>query len=179
MSHWKKLEYLQIKQRSLDDFIIQSKGITIVPTVANEYTERELLKNMYMALYDEIMEIKHDIENAEEWIDALHFILSIANRTKCELGVHSRTIDDVKHLSLQDCHNNLLHDFNAVLRRNKIFKHWSTQFGDPMRFSPLINSYLQEMVLTISDALVLLGKDMIKEYELKHDVNVVRQENNY
>lgn len=160
---------LQLKQLQLDSFILEKRGLTeeILPN-------SELLKNLLLALYDEIMEIEEDISNAEEWVDALHFTLAIANWYDFELKkgfipIESNLISNLSYVKKM---------YGNIVRRSRCFKHWSDKNASEAdeRF---IACCLSDIICAIEKSLVVLGEDMRKVYDRKYEINVKRQMEGY
>jgi dimeric dUTPase (all-alpha-NTP-PPase superfamily) len=157
---------LQAKQKELDEYIIKKKGIDI--------SKEHLLSNTFLAAIDELCnEVEEDMKNPEEWIDVLHFVLSIGNQmgfeyedVKIHVGYLERMFEIATDHLLQS------------LRLSKCFKHWSHKRPSvTQRFT--IQSYLEIVLKMIYSACEQLNCDMVTEYNKKHKINVERQNNGY
>jgi len=148
------IKELQIKQQELDIFIIRKCNIHM--------SVEEMTKNMILACHDEISEVEESPDDASEYIDVLHFVLSIANKYKLKLDNERDDGYNVLDLDLRKC---LL----KWTRESRIFKHWSTKQG----YSAQV--YLDYMVDIIHDNCIRLGVDMFEEYEKKYQINIERQ----
>lgn len=157
---------LQEKQLELDQFIIEKRGLT--PDVIST---SELMKNIILACYDEIEEVAEDITNPEEWIDVLHFVLSIANYVGVELHIPTEPIK----WNLLECIYELRNDFKFFVRESRCFKHWSDKKGDEL----MVKAFLECMIDTIHRACEILGVDMVEEYDKKYEINIQRQIEGY
>ena len=104
-----KIKELQEKQAALDAFIVEHNKL--------EISDSEMLKNMILACHDEISEVEEAPDDITEYIDVLHFVLSIANR--CNLVLDEERIVS-KIFSPKVMRNELL-DFT---RESRMFKHW-------------------------------------------------------
>ena len=159
---------LQKKQQELDDYIIRTKGLDLHP--------EHLLSNMFSAAIDELMvEVADDMQDPEEWVDVLHFILSIANKYELELFDMEDLISDRGLLGLHvECSRSLL----IAHRFSKCFKHWSNKRPNKSMLTT-IEMYLSRCVECIRLACIKLGTDMITEYNKKYEINVQRQKEGY
>jgi len=155
-----KMDGLQDKQDKLDDFITDFNEI--------EMTESELLKNMILACHDEITEVEDAPEDVSEYIDVLHFVLSIANKMGFELS------DSRMDWKTDTLRGELL----KFTRLSRVFKHWSDKTPSSHELS-IAKECLDGMVDLIHEACVALGSDMFEEYNKKHDINIQRQYDGY
>lgn len=158
---------LQDKQKELDDFIIESKNLY------NLHSDH-LLSNMYNAARDELNEIKEDVTNAEEWIDLAHFVLSIANKHDIHLINHV----GIYETNLLECLRLTEVSLDKALRYSKCFKHWSNKKPNSDDILA-IQMHLEGMLEYISRACVILGTDLVVEYNKKYEENVNRQKRGY
>lgn len=149
-----KIKDLQLKQQQLDDFIIKNNNIQV--------SDSEMLKNMILACHDEISEVKESPDDVEEYIDVLHFVLSIANR--CDLELSEYRI--YSYENYKPTLGRLLLDFT---RETKCFKHWSKKKGNTIPLN------LNIMIDIIYGNCKRLGADMFEEYEKKYQINIERQ----
>lgn len=158
---------LQEMQEELDEFIMSFERV-------RSLSETEILKNMILACHDEITEIEDDISNPEEWIDALHFVLSIANR----LGVEIKSYIDYYDIPLCDAVRSLRYFLLDVTRLSRCFKHWSVKTPSYLDQDEIADT-LQLMVIFINSACCKLGVSMRDEYIKKYKINIERQRSGY
>lgn len=160
------IKQLQQKQKELDDYIIKTKNITI--------SDDHMLSNTFLAAIDELSnEVKEDISNVEEWIDVLHFILSLGNKFGFDLlpfGVYDRGL--VK-LQMQ-AEEHLL----SAMRLSKCFKHWSNKKPEVYDMVQ-VERKLEIVIGCIKTACERLGCNMFDEYDKKYKINIQRQKDNY
>ena len=158
---------LQRKQLQLDEFIITSRKLKI--------SNVELVKNMMLACHDEILECMEAPTDPSEYIDVLHFVLSIANKFDIELDEipHEHAYEVISFIP-----NRLQHDLLLITRYSRIFKHWSDKKANSFDKNS-IKVLLQDMVDNISGACQLLEVDMLKEYNKKYQINIERQHGDY
>ncbi len=160
------LQDLQRKQQELDSFIIKTKNITI--------SKEHLLSNTFLAAIDELSnEVREDISNPEEWIDVLHFVLSISNQLGYTLSMRNASEGKLDELLLRT-ERALL----RALRLSKCFKHWSNSTPNQVELT-WVGEFLSGAVSVINVACEVLNVDMYEEYEKKYKINIERQKNNY
>lgn len=160
----------QDMQLELDNYIIESKGITVCPDVQGVITESELLKNMMLACLDEIEEAYEDPDDLEELVDIAHFILSIANKFHETLsldGIQIGPCDKEDHLWIIRCH------FMRFVRMSRVFKHWSDKPGAFDRLS------LEIIMARIIASIEASGGDFDTLYRAKYEKNKARQQRGY
>lgn len=175
---------LKKKQQELDNFVLKSRGLTVLtsPKPRTVISEEELLKNMILACFDEIREVLEQPQNAEEWVDVLHFLLSISNKIQGEtVSPYDLNFNRVfKYMGspLKPLANELMMDMLKLNRLLSTFKHWSSK---PVTHEAITsaNVLISVMIENINIALHSLGTDMLTEYEKKYQINIERQKNNY
>lgn len=165
---------LQDKQTDLNMFVLHSRGLKIAKALPNSITNSEYLKNMILACHDEILEVEEDIENVEEYIDVLHFVLTLANLFGVDLpDEYSKYTSKPKTLV-----NALRENLLIITRKSKCFKHWSTK--TPTDDDMLeIKARILDMVNIIHTLCELKKANMVAEYDKKYLINIQRQREGY
>lgn len=162
------IKELQRKQQELDDYIIKMKKL-------EDMDQTHLLSNMFLAAIDELCnEVKEDIENPEEWIDFLHFCLSISNRLDLEPEVYEFYVE----LGLNQCYDTAEEYILRCMRVSKCFKHWSNKKPDEKDLE-FMELSLSLCIGAIDQACKALNANMFEEYEKKYKINIQRQRENY
>ena len=158
------IKELQNKQKELDEFIVSKMNLNL--------TDEHMLVDMMLAAIDELCnEVKEDIENAEEWIDELHFVLSIGNR----LGVKIQETNMLgSGWNLQQLYKANENHLLSAMRLSKCFKHWSKKRPSATDMA-LITNHLGICVESIKLACIKLNTDMEQEYNKKYEINRERQ----
>jgi len=162
---------LQEKQEELDQFIIESKGL-------QDMSPEHLLSNMILACHDELIEVYDAPEDAEEWIDVLHFVLSIAN--KLDVDLDEVDFAPRKYVGHGLCR--MQYDSVELLfyitRLTNAFKHWSNKVPSEQEITAY-SECLLIMADIIKQACGKLGVDMVEEYDKKYEINKERQREGY
>ena len=160
---------MQLQQRELDDYIIRSKGL-------QGMTDQALLSNMILALHDEILEVEEAPLDPTEYIDCLHFVLSIANKMGFKL--HGYIGVELRGVSLIDIYEGMRYALLRFTRHQRGFKHWSDKKVDAFGLVQCESS-LNAILEYISLACKKLGVDLVKEYDTKYQINIERQRKGY
>jgi len=155
---------LQIKQAELDAFIIKHLDLKL--------SESEMLKNMILACHDEISVVEEAPDDVEEWIDVLHFLLSIANKKAFVLVTPEKYHDSVTDKS---CVGYLWSDLLYFTRLSRCFKHWSAKVPSEDDITVMEN-FIQGSINAIYTKCLRSDTCMFKEYEKKYQINIKRQE---
>lgn len=161
------IQSLLMKQKELNDYIIKTRGLT--------FNEGELLKNMILACHDEISEVAENPQDSSEYIDVLHFILSIM----IELGYSGYDeFPPQLYPSKKLAHIELRELLLEVTRLSKCFKHWSDKKPSVGEITN-IRELLLDCIDIIYTECKYLQVDMYEEYEKKYQINIERQKNGY
>lgn len=162
-----KIKEMMVMQKELNDFVIANHGL--------KFNDKELLKNMILACHDEISEVEDDITNPEEFIDVLHFVLSVA----IELGVEPKDPIVIPLVPLCSTPRMFRKSLLTVTRLSRCFKHWSIVKMSPANLET-IREELSFMIATIVRALDILDADDIyTAYHKKYVINIERQKSGY
>ena len=155
------------KQKELNDYIIETRGL--------KFNDGELLKNMILACHDEISEVEEAPYDAEEYIDVLHFVLSIA----LEFGFEDLNFTNYSwYPNLDTSHDFLRYSLLKLTRYSKCFKHWSDKKPSEVDINH-VKDHLEFMIHIIYVSVGILDKDMYAEYNRKYQINIERQKNGY
>ena len=161
---------LQIKQLELDNYIIESKNIKL--------SKNELLKNMILACHDEILEAEEAPDDVMEYIDILHFVLSIANKFNIVLPDMDYFDLITRPRSGFDYIESLRSNLLFITRESRIFKHWSVKEPTDEAYRE-IKLLLIEMCVDIVKVCQNLDADVVVVYNKKYEINKQRQRENY
>lgn len=165
---------LQDKQMDLNMYVLSHRGLKLAKAQPNVIVNSEYLKNMILACHDEILEVEEDIDNVEEYIDVLHFVLTLANSFGLELNEEftpSKTKPKTLVLALR---TNLL----IITRLSKCFKHWSDKKPSEADIEE-IKLRIQDMANIIYSLCTQKEANMIDEYDKKYIINIERQQQGY
>ena len=155
-----QLKELLEMQRVLDDAIFKEHGITKYP-----------LENMKLALFDELGELLHEFptkykhwkktavdnreKGLEEYVDCLHFALSISNNTKLK-----------KYIPYSEC-----------IEDKKIFDILNTIVLD-LSF-PYLRPFVLYNLFVLGNKLGFTWEEIYTTYKKKNAVNYERLKNGY
>ena len=157
-------------QRELDGYIIEKRELVI----SNE----ELIKNMFLAGYSELLEVFECLDDKEEWIDVLHFVLSISYK----LGVEDEIDGYLNDYGTPPCNitkkalwYNLFAEYTSALDDYAGYKHWK----DVNMNERGLTIHLAGCIETICVAVEQLGGNVKEEYTAKYNENIARQKRGY
>lgn len=146
------MKELQEKQRELDTFIIESKGL-------QELSQRpDFVNALWCAGFSELYEIKGDIFNAEEWIDMLHFVLSVANNLDIKLSNPKSIYDTSVPIVLRL--EELTKSWTEAMDYSKTYKFWSSKEAKHNQVEFMLN----DCIHMIDAVMSTLGTDLVTEY---------------
>lgn len=161
---------LQILQKGLDDFIINNKGLHL------REQSPDFINNIWCAGFSELHEIENALDDPEEWIDFLHFLLSVAN--KLDIKITGRKIfkSEYKLETLGQARYSLLTSWTKAMDASKTYKHWSNKSAD---FETLVFEIenMADILIQVFD--FVFDLDMQEEYMKKWEINRKRQINHY
>ena len=161
------LKELQEKQRELDNYIIKKRDIT--------FQGKERILSLFLSAFSEIQETENDIENPEEWIDILHFVLSIANELDIDL-VYTGTFNN--KYTLTTYLDEVRKDLTKAMDVEASYKFWKTIELD-YTSKMVLKHLLQKLCVNINQACNFIGEDLETQYLMKHQKNIDRQINGY
>jgi dimeric dUTPase (all-alpha-NTP-PPase superfamily) len=161
---------LQTLQKGLDDFIINKKELQ------QRSQGPDFINNIWCAGFSELYEIENDINNPEEWIDFLHFVLSVANKLGIELKGRNVVAPNKNLHFVEDYHAYLKMCWTEAMDASKTYKHWSNK---PMDFENTV-WFLEAAVEILQEVFIFQFKaDIETEYIKKWEINRKRQVNHY
>lgn len=157
---------MQRKQQLLDDLIMIEKNIHI--------SKGEMIKNLIFAISDEVLEVVDNRDDVTEYIDILHFTLSIANLYSIQLMFPEKH----EGVEFEELIGFIDYDIKRIARETINFKHWSNkEFEEPDLEK--LKLFLTRIVDDIYTACTFLGCSMVDEYNKKFAINVKRQFDGY
>lgn len=178
------LKELFDKQEELDN-IIRKNHVEANDKHSNVISKR------FLAFIVELGEVLEDritrSHRLEEYVDGLHFILSIGNELNAKANVVNCATLDYVYKDIKLGRNNdipfdlkkVIVDFGILANKCRSFKFWSTK--DMMMGASLNNEYTNLFYSYIEMA-VSLGfwvSEIEQAYLAKYEVNIARQENGY
>ena len=161
---------LQQMQQELDEYIINVRDLRLHP--------KHLIANMILACHDEISEVYDAPSDVEEYIDVLHFVLSIANKFGIILLEHDSMLHTVRNTTIMTHIQNLRNALLSVTRFSKVFKHWSDKMPTESDMER-VRTNLQIMYNIITDLCDRQGVSVKEEYLKKYEINIKRQQEGY
>lgn len=186
------LETLANKQRELDDYVIEKRGLTISP--------RELYLNRVVAFNVELAEYANEVrafkfwsgkecsrEKAlEEYVDALHFLLSITNQTAYIASEFGGEITFTRAETL--CFNNseledkARHNLTLLACVASISDLFMHMLMESTVYEEDVNRAMGMLWNTFQDLGTINGfttEEVLQAYDAKYKINIERQENGY
>ena len=152
------------KQKELDKYIYEKKNVTV----------EEIFEKKIVAFLDELFELANELQffkywkdeividrqrAIEEYIDVIHFTLSIAN----DLGVNEHKYVKTKYRDLNDVFLGIT-NLATVISVSK----------DKEQVKSLINN-----IISLGYQLGLTEEIVLAEYDKKNEINYERQNSNY
>lgn len=165
----KNLKWLQQKQLELDNYILKNNNLTVQQTY----------ENRKIAFIVELCEFINEQRGfrywskkpaspinilLEEYVDGIHFLVSIANTLKFDFeDFNYKKLENFNNLSICDLFLLVLDQFNHFCKTNTTDD-----------FIKAFNLYLM-----IFEKLDCSEQFLIDVYSQKNEINFLRQENNY
>lgn len=165
----KNLKWLQQKQLELDKYILKKNNLTTQQT----YEKRKIAFIVELCEFiNEQRGFKYWSKKPassinillEEYIDGIHFLISIANTLNFDFkDFNYKKLENFKNLSISDLFLMVLDQFNSFCKNNTIDN-----------FVEAFNLYLM-----IFEKLDCSEQFLIDIYSRKNEINFLRQDNNY
>ncbi|AVN58868.1 dUTP diphosphatase [Mesoplasma florum] len=161
------LKWLSAQQEFLDNKIIEKHNLTL---------DHEMFRKKLIAFWVELGEYANEEKSfkywkqgapgakevqLEEYIDGLHFIISLGNQINYNFETFN--FNDLGYNNNIDCYFELIKDLTALVNQ-----------PNDQTFSKILNSFLQ-----IAKVQNYSEEDLIKTYKAKHEKNQQRQVENY
>lgn len=174
-----ELSYLMERQEKLDSFLFEKKSVD----------KEAVLNKRKLAMVIEFSEFVNDWQQfkywkvnnqpkdtmVEEFVDALHFALSLTNDLVSDVQVEKQKTKVEK----DDVLNVIEVLFKTRMKKNiTLEEHFFSIFELPS-MEHLTGVYYLSRLLVVGDLVGLNSKEIMTTYEKKNKVNFERQENNY
>lgn len=168
-------------QKELDDYILENHNL-------QEVKKEDLLSKRFLAFMVEFGEFldASEEEKLTEFIDGVHFLLSLKNELDVFLNYEGVELKDVLEILENDIKKSedalirdVIHAFWELANKNKAFKYWSVK---PMILGEELNKEYSILLLNYLTLGVFHGytfTDIENAYVQKYNENVQRQKSNY
>lgn len=186
------LETLSNKQRELDNYVIEKRGLTLPP--------RELYLNRVVAFSVELAEYANEVrafkfwsgkecsreKSLEEYVDSLHFLLSITNQTSDMAsefdGKLTLARDETLGFDNPDLKDNVKHNLILLSCTASITEVFITMIMNHEVYGDNVNVAMNRMWNSFQDLGTISGfttEEVLQAYDAKYQINIERQENGY